>query len=105
MKKKTVFLIALATISITSCTLMPGSDQWKIRLAATNYVQGKLNAGEKMVWGYVDRKLSREVNGRECKCAEVKYRIKSSNGELVSSNMFKTVLRTEFKYDGLCVLG
>ncbi len=81
MKKKTVLLIALVTISITSCTLMPGSDQWKIRLATTNYVESKLNAGETMQWGYIERKLSRDVKGRECKCAEVKYRIKSSNSE------------------------
>lgn len=88
MKKKTVLLIALVTISITSCTLMPGSDQWKIRLAATNYVEAKLNAGETIQWGYIDRKLSREVNGRECKCAEVKYKIKSSHGESDSKTLY-----------------
>ncbi len=81
MKKKTIFWVALATISITSCTLIPGSDQSKIRLATTNYVEGKLNAGEKMEWGYIERKLSRYVKGRECKYAEVKYKIKSRHGK------------------------
>ena len=81
MKNKTVLLIALATISIMSCTLMPGSDQSKIRIAVTSYLEGKLNAGETMQWGYIERKLSRDVNGRECKYAEVKYRIKSMHGE------------------------
>ena len=81
MKKETKLLIAFAIINITSCTLIPGSDQSKIRLAATNYVEGKLNAGEKMEWGYVERKLSRDVNGRECKYAEVKYKIKSKHGD------------------------
>lgn len=51
MKNKTVLLIALSTISIMSCTLMPGSDQSKIRLAVTNYLEGKLNAGETMQGG------------------------------------------------------
>ncbi len=81
MKKKTILLIGFATISITSCTLIPGSDQSKIRLAATNYVEGKLNAGETMKWGHIERKLSREVNGRDCKYAEIKYKIKSKQGE------------------------
>lgn len=81
MKKKTILLIAFAIISITSCTLIPGSDQSKIRLAATNYVEGKLKAEETMKWGYIERKLSRNVDGRECKYAEVKYKIKSKHGE------------------------
>lgn len=81
MKRRTVLLIALVAMSITSCTLMPGSDQWKIRLATINYVEAQLKAGETMQWGYIERKLSREVNGRECKCTEVKYRIKSRHGE------------------------
>ncbi len=81
MKKKMLFLISLATVVITSCTFMPGSDQWKIRLATTNYVESKLTQGEKMKWGYIERKLSREVDGREFKYAEVKYKIKSNNNK------------------------
>ena len=81
MKTKTVLLVAFATLSITSCTLIPGSDQSKIRIAATNYVEGKLKAGETMKWGYIERKLYRDINGRDCKCAEVKYKIKSKHSE------------------------
>ncbi len=81
MKKEMVFLILLVIVVITSCTIIPGSDQWKIRLAATNYVESKLSQGETMEWGYIERKLSRYVDGRECKYAEVKYKIKSNNNE------------------------
>ena len=41
MKKEILFLILLVIVVITSCTIIPGSDQWKIRLAATNYVESK----------------------------------------------------------------
>lgn len=81
MKKEILFLILLVIVVITSCTIIPGSDQWKIRLAATNYVESKLTQGETMEWGYIERKLSRDVDGRECKYAEVKYKIKSNNNK------------------------
>lgn len=88
MKKKTISLIAFAIITITIYSSIIRSDQEKIRTAAIIYVEGKLKAGEKMKWGHIERKLSRDVNGRECKYAEIKYKIKTINGEYAEKNLF-----------------
>lgn len=88
MKSEILLLIISAIVSFTSCTLMPESDQWKIRSAATNYVESKLNAKEKMQWGYIERKHSCNVNGRECQSAEVKYNIILTSGRTIYKTLY-----------------
>lgn len=86
-KSKTLLLIIAVLASLTSCTLMPGSDQWKIKLAATTYVEHELKTGEKMQWGHIERKRVCNVNGRDCKYAEIKYSIILTSGKV----MYKTL--------------
>lgn len=78
MKTKSTILATAVLLGILSSCSIPGSDQWKIRSASTKFVQQTLKHGEKMQWGHIERKLSCHVNGHDCKYAEVKYRITSS---------------------------
>lgn len=74
MRTKTIIFISVFAGILSSC-MVPGSDQWKIKQAATYYIVQELKDGEEMEWGYIERKLSRNVNGRDCKYAEVKYSV------------------------------
>ena len=88
MKTNTLFWIIVVFAGFTSCTRVPGTDQWKIRAAATNYVQQELKAGEKMQWGHIESKLSRSVNNHTCKYAKVTYSIVSVSVKQTDKSLY-----------------
>lgn len=88
MKTKKSLLFAFVLLFFNSCTLILGSDQQKIRVAATHYVENQLAEGEKMHWGHIERKVVRDINGRGCKCAEVKYRVESTFGGMKHKTLY-----------------
>ncbi|WP_434502329.1 hypothetical protein [Prevotella sp.] len=83
-KKLTMASVMLPILG--SCTGLLGTQEWKIKKVATAYVEQGLKDDEHMRWGSIIRKLHREVNGKACTYAEVKYTIVSDNG-----NTYKTL--------------
>lgn len=69
-----------------SCTGILATKEWKIKKVTTAYVEQGLKDDEHMRWGSIVRKLHREVNGKACTYAEVKYTVVSNNG-----NAYKTL--------------
>ena len=89
--KHLISMIVLATsltlILFTSCGL-PGSDQAKIKSATAKYVKSQLGEGEKYRWEGMERKCGRQVNGRDCKYAEVHYDLINKEGETEHKMLF-----------------
>ncbi len=75
-----VLATSLTLILFTSCGL-PGSDQAKIKSATAKYVKSQLNDGETYHWKGLERKCGRQVDGKDCKYAEVHYDITYKGGE------------------------
>lgn len=77
----------LALVSLTSC-YFPGSDQSKIKSATTEYVKAQLSEGEKFRYGHLERKCGRNVDGKDCKYAEVCYEVVAASGEASEKMLF-----------------
>ena len=65
--------------TLSSCTGVPGTQDWKIKKAATAYIEQGLKDGERMCWGSILRRLNRKVKGKTYTYAEVKYIVVSDN--------------------------
>jgi hypothetical protein len=65
---------------------MPGTQTWRIKKAATAYIEQDLKNGERICWGKIQRKVFKIVNNKTCTYAEVKYAIASGDG-----NKYKTL--------------
>lgn len=83
----TVIGVFFTLILFSSC-YFPGSDQAKIKSATTCYVKTQLGEGEKYQWGYLERKNGKQVNGKDCKYAEVHYDIINKEGETEHKMLF-----------------
>ena len=100
MKHLVKTLIGASTMVLVfgSWSTIPGTQKWKIKKAATAYIELGLKDGESIRWGSIRRKLHREVKGNTYTYAEVKYTIVSENG-----NTYKTLyLLLSENCDSLC---
>ncbi len=66
---------------LSSCTSVPGTQDWRIKLAATAYIRQGLKEDERIRWGSILRKEHMEVEGKMCTYAEIKYIVVSSSGK------------------------
>lgn len=73
-------MASLMMLVLGSCDGVPGTQEWKVKKAATAYIEQGLKDGEHMHWGGNPWRLHLEVNGKTCTYAEVKYTV-SSNGD------------------------
>ena len=73
MKHLVKTLIGASTMVLVfgSCSNIPGTQKWKIKKAATAYIELGLKDGESIRWGSIRRKLHREVKGNTYTYAEV----------------------------------
>lgn len=78
---KTLLAMSAVALTVSSCSNVPGTDQWKIRKAATAYIERGLDDGQSIRWGHIERKCHREVDGRDCKYAKVKYTLVTNRKE------------------------
>ena len=85
---KTLAFTACFTLVLCSSCYFPGSDQAKIKSATTEYVKAKLGKGEKYRWGYLERKNGRNVDGKDCKYAEVHYQVITESGETLDKMLY-----------------
>lgn len=66
---------------LSSCTSVPGTQAWKIKIATTAYVKQGLKEDERMRWGSILRKEHIEIDGKMCTYAEITYIVVSSSGK------------------------
>lgn len=78
---KTLLAASVVVLATGSCSNVPGTDQWKIRKAATAYIERGLADGQSMRWEHIERKCYREVDGKGCKYAKVRYTLVTDEGE------------------------
>lgn len=77
------FIIASVMMPIiVSCTYIPWTQEWKIKKAATFYIEKILNNGEKMIWRRIQCKKNEKIDGRNYTYVEVKYTIVSDKGDV-----------------------
>lgn len=79
-------ILSALIIGLVSCTDIPGTQTWRIKKAATVYIEQELKKDERMRWGKIQRKVLKMVNNKTCTYAEVKYSIASGDG-----NEYKTL--------------
>lgn len=86
---KTLTIAACLSLALfTSCSLIPGNDQYKIRTATKEYAKTHLNEGEKYQWGHMERKCGRNFDGKDCKYAEVYYDVVTESGETLHKTLY-----------------
>lgn len=85
MKTKMIVLAVIAAVvfSMGGCRHIPGSEQWRIRRAATHCIKtGGLQPGEKLSFiNGTQRECACEWQGQPCKYVAVKYAVKDANGD------------------------
>lgn len=79
-------ILSALIIGLVSCTDILGTQTWRIKKAATVYIEQELKKGERIRWGKTQRKVLKIVNNQTCTYAEVKYSIASGDG-----NEYKTL--------------
>lgn len=82
-----ILATSLTLVLFTSC-YFPGGDQAKIKSATTKYIQAQLAEGEKFQWEYLERQKGCQVDGRDCKYAEVHYSIIDKEGNTERKMLF-----------------
>lgn len=84
----TIVLMASLILTLFTSCYFPGSDQAKIKSATGKYIKAQLKEGEKYQWKGLERKCGREVDGRDCKYAEVHYNLINKEGETEHKILF-----------------
>lgn len=83
---KSFQILSALIIGLVSCTNMPGAQTWRIKKAATTYIEQDLKNGERIRWVKIQRKVLKIANRKTCISAEMKYLIVSKDG-----NKYKTL--------------
>ena len=78
---RTLTVASLMMLEFCSCDGVPGTQEWKVRKAATAYIKQELKDGERMRWGGNRWRLHLDVNGRKCTYTEVKYSVSVNGNE------------------------
>ena len=76
---KSLILASASMLVLSSCTELPGTQEWKVKKAATTFVERDLKDGETMNWEGNGLRLHLQVKGKTCTYAEAKYTI-TANG-------------------------
>ena len=80
-------MASLMMLVLGSCDGVPGTQEWKVRKAATAYIEQGLKDGERMHWGGNQWRLHLKVNGNTCTYTKVRYTV-SSNGSVVTKTLY-----------------
>lgn len=102
---KTLIVESIVLPLFGSCRGVPGTQDWKIKKAASAYIEMELKDGEHLHIGKIQRKNQRKVKGKECTYVEIKYTISSNKGNvpktlyLLLSKDLNSIHSASEKYD------
>lgn len=79
---RTLSKASVMMLLLSSCTSVPGTQDWKIKIAATAYIKQGLKVNEHLRWGSILRKEHMKLDSEMYTYAEIKYIVVSSSGQV-----------------------